>query len=70
MKLNLTHWPIMRLIRLAVALGCFYAFFVNDSEWFILVVGVVVLLQVAFNTGCANGSCEIPADSKTKIIEE
>jgi hypothetical protein len=64
MKLNLTYWPIMRLVRLAVALGCFYAFFVKDSEWFILVIGIVAILQTLFNTKCADGSCEVSVESK------
>lgn len=63
MKLNLTHWPFMRLVRLAVALGCFYAYFFNSSEWFILVVGVIAFIQTILNTGCSNGSCEIPQES-------
>jgi len=59
MKLNLTHWPFMRIIRMVVALGCFYAYFFNDSEWFILIIGILALLQTIFNTGCADGSCEV-----------
>lgn len=62
MKLNLTHWPIMRLIRLAVTIGCFYAFFVNGSEWFILIIGIIALLQTLFNTKCADGNCEVPEE--------
>ena len=64
MKFNLTYWPFMRLVRLAVGLGCFYAFFVKDSEWFILVIGIVALLQTAFNTKCPDGSCEVSVESK------
>ena len=59
MKINLTHWPLMRIVRLIVALGCFYAYFLNESEWFILVIGVLALLQTTLNTGCSDGGCEI-----------
>lgn len=59
MKPNLTHWPFMRIIRLAVAIGCFYAYFYKGSEWFILIIGIIALLQTIFNTGCADGSCDI-----------
>jgi len=52
----------MRLIRVAVAIGCFYAYFINSSEWFILVIGIISLLQAALNTGCDNGNCELPED--------
>ena len=62
MKIDLKHWPIFRLIRIAVAIGCFYAFFINQSEWFILVIGIISFLQALLNTGCSDGSCEIPED--------
>ena len=65
MKLNLTQWPLMRLVRLAVTLGCFYAYFVNGSEWFILVIGIIALLQTLFNTKCADGSCEVPQETSS-----
>ena len=60
----------MRVIRLIVALGCFYAYFLSGSEWFILVIGILALLQAVFNTGCADGSCEIPDKSNSKVAEE
>ena len=66
MKINLTHWPFMRLIRVAVAIGCFYAYFINSSEWFILVIGIISLLQAVLNTGCNTGSCETHEDAKEK----
>jgi len=65
MKLNLTHWPFFRILRVIVAFGCFYAFFINNSEWFILVIGVISLLQALLNTGCSDGSCEIPSDNNS-----
>jgi len=64
MKINLTHWPFIRIIRVAVAIGCFYACLINSSEWFILVIGIISLLQALLNTGCNNGSCEIPENKK------
>jgi F0F1-type ATP synthase assembly protein I len=64
MKINVTHWPFFRLLRIAVAIGCFYAYFINSSEWFILVIGIISLLQAVLNTGCNDGSCEIPEDKK------
>jgi F0F1-type ATP synthase assembly protein I len=52
----------MRLVRVVVAIGCFYAYFINSSEWFILVIGIISFLQALLNTGCNDGSCEIPED--------
>ena len=69
MKIDLKSWPLMRIIRLVIAIGCFYAFFINGSEWFILVAGMVVLLQVILNPGCSSGSCAIPEDPKSERIE-
>ncbi len=69
MNLNLTHWPIMRILRLAVGLGCFYAYYDNPTEWFLLILGGIATLQALFNTGCSNGACEIESQSKSETSE-
>jgi len=58
MNIDLKHWPLMRIIRLAVAVGCFIAYSKN-GEWFVLIIGALALLQAIFNTGCSDGNCEV-----------
>tara|TARA_B100000809_G_C15049662_1_gene498512 strand:+ start:61 stop:306 length:246 start_codon:yes stop_codon:yes gene_type:complete len=48
-KLNLTYWPIVHIIKVSAAIGFFYAFFLKDSEWFILVIGIVVALLLVLS---------------------
>jgi hypothetical protein len=57
-KLNLKHWPIYRILRLVVAIGCFYTFYL-DREWFILFIGAIALYQTAINYGCSSESCDV-----------
>jgi len=63
--INLRHWPLMRLIRLAVAIGCFITFY-TGREWLILAVGLFVFYQTLFSVGCPDGSCEIPSQNDKK----
>ena len=63
--IDLKHWPLMRLIRLAIAIGCFITFF-YDREWIVLAVGLFVFIQVLFNAGCPDGNCEIPSQNDKK----
>ncbi|MGV6862239.1 MAG: hypothetical protein ACWA41_10725 [Putridiphycobacter sp.] len=59
MKINLTHWPLMRIIRVAIAIGCFYTYY-QGREWFVLAIGLLMFVQALFNTGCPDNSCELP----------
>ena len=59
MTIDFKNWSIFRIIRVAVAIGCFYAFYHNSSEWFVLIIGSISLIQAIFNTGCNDGTCDI-----------
>ncbi|HIP36091.1 MAG TPA: hypothetical protein EYG85_04490 [Crocinitomix sp.] len=63
--IDIKHWPLMRLIRLAIAIGCFITYY-ESREWFILAIGLLMFVQVLFNTGCSDGSCEIPNQNDKK----
>ncbi len=63
--IDLKHWPLMRLIRIAIAIGCFITFY-QGREWFVLAIGIFVFIQALFNTGCPDGSCDVPAQNDKK----
>ncbi len=65
MKIDLTHWSIMRIIKLVIAIGCFYTYY-QSREWFVLAIGIFVFIQVLFNTACPDGACEIPHQKDIK----
>ena len=63
--IDLKHWPFMRIIRLAIAIGCFVTYY-QGREWFVLAIGLLMFVQALFNTGCAGDSCEIPHQKDKK----
>ncbi len=67
MKINITDWNLLRIVRLILGF-----FLVGDAiatkQWFFLGVGVFLLYQSVFNVGCAScptDTCEIEEDKQS-----
>ena len=60
-EFNIKNWGTSRVIRLL--LGIFFAVSaVNETDYFALLIGVVLLYQAIANTGCGftkSGSCKV-----------
>jgi hypothetical protein len=63
--IDLKHWPLMRLTRLSVAIGCFITFY-NGREWIVLAIGLLMFYQALFSIGCPEGSCELSPQNDKK----
>ena len=60
-------WDVARIIRIALGVALFIAYYYNRETLF-LFAGVVLSVQAVFNISCPGGSCSTGVDKNTKPI--
>jgi hypothetical protein len=62
-------WETSRIVRLVLSALLLIIYYFNREPFF-LFIGIMLLLQAAFNISCPGGSCSTGIDKNTKPIVE
>jgi hypothetical protein len=69
MKVLITQWDWLRIIRLVMGVAVLWSAFVDRQPW-LGAAGLLLLFQAATNTGCGASGCGLPANTRPAATHE